>query len=175
MSPGTLWVVAAAVLFALEMVTGEFTLASLAVGCALAAGAASLGLSLGVQVGTAATASLVATAVLAPWLRRKLAPPCTPDPIQSLVGEEAEVVAVAASGTTGTVRLNGVTWQATADSPLTPGMRVLVMEVNGARLRVLPAEASGAEVATREPTSRGEAFPPMAQPDQGTQGPSTPP
>jgi membrane protein implicated in regulation of membrane protease activity len=150
MSLGTIWVVAAALLLALEMTTGEFTLASLAIGCALAAGLAGLGFGLPVQAGAAAVVSLLATAVLAPWLRRTLAPAPTPDPVQALVGEEAEVLEAVLPGSAGKVKLNGVVWQATSDTFLPPGTRVLVMEVDGARLRVLPADPNGSATASPE-------------------------
>jgi membrane protein implicated in regulation of membrane protease activity len=150
MSLGTIWFVAAALLLALEMKTGEFTLASLAIGCVLAAGLAGLGFGLPVQAGAAAVASLLATAVLAPWLRRTLSPAPTPDPVQAMVGEEAEVLEAVLPGRAGKVKLNGVTWQATSDTSLPPGTRVLVMEVDGARLRVLPADPNGSATASPE-------------------------
>jgi membrane protein implicated in regulation of membrane protease activity len=151
MSLGTIWIVTAALLLALEMKTGEFTLASLAIGCALAAGLAGLGFGLPAQAVSAALMALVSTAVLAPWLRRTLAPATTPDPVQALVGEEAEVLEAVAPGRAGKVKLNGVVWDALAETAIAPGTRVLVMEVDGARLRVLPADPNGTAAAVRHP------------------------
>jgi membrane protein implicated in regulation of membrane protease activity len=127
------------------MKTGEFTLASLAIGCALAAGLAALGFGFTTQALAASVVAVLATFALAPWLRRTLAPAATPDPVQAMVGEEAEVLEAAAPGRAGKVKLNGVIWQAVAEVTLEPGDRVFVAEVDGARLRVLPVDAGQAE------------------------------
>lgn len=140
MSAATFWILAGAVLLVAEMKTGEFTLASIALACLAAAGVAGLGGSFAVQATVAAVMAVVATAALAPMLRRTLAPPTTADPVQAMVGLDAEVLEAIEPGRHGKVKVNGVVWQAEGDTPLPVGARAMILEVLGARLRVMPQD-----------------------------------
>lgn len=139
MTPASLWLLGGAVLLAAEMLTGELTLASLALGCVAGAVLAYTGFGLWVQLTAATVIAVVATIGLAPWIRRKIAPPCTPSPSETLVGAHAEVTAALGPGQQGTVKLHGVLWQAESVSEALVGSQVIVLAVEGARLRVLPA------------------------------------
>lgn len=137
MTPASLWLVAGTVLLAAELFTGELTLASLALGCLAGAGLAYTGAGLWVQLTAAIVTAIAATIGLAPWLRRKIAPPCTPNPSEALIGTHAEVTEPLLPGQRGTVKLHGVLWQAESVSEAPVGSQVIVLAVEGARLRVL--------------------------------------
>jgi membrane protein implicated in regulation of membrane protease activity len=138
-TPASLWLIGGAILLAAEMLTGELTLASLALGCLAGALLAYAGFGLGVQFTAATVLAIVATIGLAPWLRRKIAPPCTPSPSEGLVGSHAEVTESLTPGQRGTVKLHGVLWQADSVAAAPVGSQVIVLAVEGARLKVLPA------------------------------------
>ncbi|BCL74924.1 hypothetical protein JHS3_06600 [Jeongeupia sp. HS-3] len=70
MTPLTLWLIAAALLVGLEMFSGTFYLLAIAVGLLGGALAASLGLSVTVQIAIAAVVSLIAVAGLRRWKRQ---------------------------------------------------------------------------------------------------------
>ncbi|MEB3285284.1 MAG: NfeD family protein [Candidatus Sericytochromatia bacterium] len=140
MTPFSLWLAAGAILITAEVLTGELTLASLSMGCFAAALFAWLGFEQIIQVPVAATVSLAATLWMAPWLRRHFAPPRTPSPSEALLGSHAEVCNALTPGQYGTVKLNGVLWQAESVAAAAVGTQVLVLKVEGARLQVLPLE-----------------------------------
>lgn len=131
------WGAIAAALVIGEMFTGEFTLLSLGIGCAAAATAAGFSLGFPIQAGAALFFSVFSVFLLAPWLRRVVAPRHTPDPVEAMVGVEAEVIEAISPPAHGKVKLDGVVWQAESDRPLAAGTRVMVAEVLGARLRVM--------------------------------------
>ncbi len=137
MTWAVIWGVIAAALVIGEMFTGEFTLLSIAIGCAAAALMAAIGLDFPFQAAAALTLSVMSVFVLAPWLRRVVAPHHTPDPVEAMIGNEAEVIEAICPPAHGKVRLDGVTWQAESDRELPAGTRVMIAEVLGARLRVI--------------------------------------
>ena len=137
MTWAVIWGLIAAALVIGEMFTGEFTLLSIAIGCAAAAIMAATGLDLAFQFGAAIALAVASVVVLAPWLRRVMAPHHTPDPVEAMLGREAEVIEAIEPPAHGKVKLDGVVWQAESDRALPVGARVMVAEVDGARLRVM--------------------------------------
>lgn len=147
------WGVIAAALVIGEMFTGEFTLLSIAIGCAAAAVMAAFGLAFPFQTAAALLLSVVSVFLLAPWLRRVVAPHHTPDPIEAMIGTEAEVIEAISPPAHGKVKLDGVVWQAESDRELPAGARVMVAEVLGARLRVIGSH----ELLPKRPVGLNEA------------------
>lgn len=164
MTWAVIWGVAAAALVIGEMFTGEFTLLSIAIGCAAAAILAAAGLGIPFQFGAAIVLAIASVVVLAPWLRRVVAPHHTPDPVESMLGREAEVIEAIEPPGHGKVKLDGVVWQAESDRPVPVGARVMVAEVDGARLRVmgsrelLPQRPAGAPAQDQDELARQRAL-----------------
>ncbi|WP_189458882.1 NfeD family protein [Jeongeupia chitinilytica] len=71
MTPITLWLIAAAVLVGLEMLSGTFYLLAIAVGLLAGAVAAALSVSVALQIAVATLASLAAVAGLRRWKHRQ--------------------------------------------------------------------------------------------------------
>ena len=155
MTWAVIWGVIAAALVIGEMFTGEFTLLSIAIGCAAAALMAALGLSFPFQTGAALALSVLSVFMLAPWLRRVVAPRHTADPVEAMIGTEAEVIEAINPPEQGKVKLDGVVWQAESDRALAVGARVMVAEVMGARLRVMGSR----ELLPQRPANAAEATP----------------
>jgi membrane protein implicated in regulation of membrane protease activity len=132
-----IWAVVAASLVIGEMFTGEFTLLSLGLGAAAAAIVAATGLGFVPQCAAALVFSVVSLFLMAPWLRRRMTPRHTPDPIEAMIGVECEVIEAIAPPALGKVKLDGVVWGATSDTALPVGARVMITEVDGSRLRVM--------------------------------------
>lgn len=141
---GTVWLLLALGCVALETMTMEFSLVSIAIGCLAASGAWYFGVPLSGQVGVAIVGSVAGLVILAPALRRRYLPPDTQDGPASLVGQEATVVQAILPPEEGKVKLAGTTWQALAPEGVPEGARVMVTEVDGAKLRVMPLASSGA-------------------------------
>lgn len=137
MTWAVIWGVLAAALLIGEMFTGEFTLLSIGIGCVAAASVAAFGLGFPIQIAAAFLLSVISAFLLAPWLRRVVAPRHTPDPVEAMIGTEAEVIEAISPPEQGKVKLDGVVWQAESDRALAVGARVMVAEVLGARLRVM--------------------------------------
>ena len=153
MTWAVIWGLLAAGLVIGEIFTGEFTLLSIAIGCDAAALVAGFGLGFPIQAGAALVFAVASVFVLAPWLRRVVAPRHTPDPVESMVGSEAEVIEAILPPDQGKVKLDGVIWQAEADRELPVGARVMVAEVLGARLRVMGSR----DLLPQRPTGAAEA------------------
>lgn len=63
------------------------------------------------------------------------------DSMESIVGEKAVVkTAISPSGTAGKVEFNGTLWQAEADSPISAGTTVVIVERKNLILKVKPLE-----------------------------------
>ena len=138
------WLMAAAVLGCLEMLTADFTLLMLAVGAA--AGAAAAAVAPGMWVVQVVVAALVAgllLALLRPTLLRR---------VRDSVGYRSSLdIVVGSTGYalgevtdhSGTVRVNGDTWTARlvdAAGPVEDGDRVEVYAVEGTTLLVYPSD-----------------------------------
>ena len=137
MSIAIIWILAAAVLTLVEMQTMEFTCLSLAVGCALAAGAAGLELSLGIQFAIAAIASGASLFVIAPRLRSRLLPGDVRGVDDLVVGARAVVLEAIVPPQEGKIKLHGVIWQALSDRAIPEGAQVLITELHGTKLTVI--------------------------------------
>ncbi|MEB3196544.1 MAG: NfeD family protein [Candidatus Sericytochromatia bacterium] len=176
LNPAIAWALIGTLLVLLELTTGEFTLLTMGLACWAAAAVALAGFSLTAQVAAAVALAGGVTALILPWVRRRLAPPATPTPVQSMIGQPAEVISPIADGRAGKVKLDGVVWRAESDLPLETGRRVLVMEVSGTTLRVLPEEPvsappswlSGGTTHASPPVAPPEGSPSMQEPTQPT-------
>ena len=129
------WMVAAALLTAGEVVTLGFFLGPVALAAALAAVAAAVGLEIEGQVAVFVVGSVASLALVRPVARRHLhAPARLRTGADALVGCPAVVLEqVDAEG--GAVRLRGEVWSARAfdeDRVLEPGTRVEVLQIQGA-------------------------------------------
>jgi membrane protein implicated in regulation of membrane protease activity len=130
-----LWLVAAAVLAAGEVLTLGFFLGPIAVAAVLAAAVAAAGAGLGLQLAVFIAASVASVAVLRPIARRHLHMPVhARTGTAALVGERALVLErVDADG--GRVRLRGEVWTARPfdeEQAFEPGIRVEVLQIDGA-------------------------------------------
>jgi membrane protein implicated in regulation of membrane protease activity len=136
-----IWLVAGVVLLGVEMLTTALVALPLAVGAFAAAIAGFLGAGLPLQLLAAAAAASASFAGLRPLARRldQTGPPSGAG-VGRLVHAEGRVLASSVSG--GTVKVDGEHWPAvTPDgSPLAPETRVMVLEVRGTRLVVLPMD-----------------------------------
>lgn len=140
-SAPTLWWLAAGILVAAELVTGTFYLLMLAVGCAVAAVLAHLGMNTTLQVVSAAVASGGATAA---WhFKRAKSPRSAPAAFNRDVvldiGESVRVPQWEADGTA-RVQYRGAAWSvrfAGSGAPQ-PGEHVIV-SLQGNQLSVAPA------------------------------------
>lgn len=150
MSLALLWGIAAVVLVVVEMFTMEFTCLSLAIGCVLGATAGAAGFPPVVQMGAALLGAVAGMGLLAPKLRRRLAPRDTATGLDALPGTEAVVTEAIFPPTQGKVKLDGVVWQASANEEIPAGAIVMVTEVDGACLSVI---AQGPLLATRKTPS----------------------
>ena len=135
MPASVVWLIVAVVLAIGEMFTLGFFLGPVAVAAALAAVAAALGLGAEVQIAVFAVASAASLLLLRPIARRHMRTPARlRTGTAALVGNHAIVVErVDREG--GSVRLRGEVWSARAfdaDRVLEPGVRVEVMEIDGA-------------------------------------------
>ena len=134
------WVLAALVLFLIEMITpGLFFFACLAAGALLAGLAKWLGAGPVWAWGIFFGSSALLIAIVAPLARRwmKRLPP-SPVGLDSLAGQRARVIEALDPETgKGQVRLeNGAQWRAVADGPIPVDTWVQILEVVGIRLRV---------------------------------------
>lgn len=144
MTSGAIWLMLALACVVFETFTLEFSMVSIAIGCLAASAAWYFGVNLPGQVGVAIVGSVLGLVILAPALRRKYMPPDTQDGPASLVGQEATVLEAIEPPLEGKVKLAGTTWQALAPEVVPAGARVMVTEVDGAKLRVMPLASSGA-------------------------------
>jgi membrane protein implicated in regulation of membrane protease activity len=133
------WLVAGFALIAAEVLSGGFVLIMLGVGALVAAGLASLGAPIWLDVAAFAGASLALTTVARPVLKRRLHTVQVPTNVDALVGDKAIVIStVDANG--GKIKLRGELWSARAfdeTEVLEPGQRVTVMTISGATAVVM--------------------------------------
>ena len=130
-----LWMIAAALLAAGEVLTLGFILGPIALAAVLAGGVALAGPGIEVQFATFIAASIGSLAIVRPIARRHLrTPPQIRTGTAALVGRRA-VVLERVDGSGGSVKLGGEVWSARAfddDSAYEPGTRVEVLEIEGA-------------------------------------------
>ena len=131
------WIVIACVLAVGEVINTSFFLAPFAVGAAIAALAAAIGLATGGSLAVFLAGSLTLLLFVRPVARRHLTmPPQLRTGTAALVGRTAIVVErIANDEGVGCVRLDGEIWTARAfmdDDVYEPGARVQVLEIRGA-------------------------------------------
>jgi membrane protein implicated in regulation of membrane protease activity len=120
MEPYILWLAAGLLLMALEMASGAFVLLPIGLGACLTGGLLWVGLPLTIsqQLGLFGVLSVLALVLLRPALKKWLR--SAPDSYNEHVGQNAVVettVTYATSGSTGTVKYRGSSWQARTSQP----------------------------------------------------------
>jgi membrane protein implicated in regulation of membrane protease activity len=130
-----IWVIAAGVLAAGEVVTLGFFLGPIAIAAALAAIVAALGVGVEIQVAVFAVATAASLGFIRPIAKRHMR---TPARLRSgtaaLVGTRA-IVLERVDADRGQVKIGGEVWTARAydeDDVFEPGARVDVMKIDGA-------------------------------------------
>ncbi|CCI83029.1 NfeD family protein [Corynebacterium otitidis] len=128
------WLIAAALLAALELAAGEFTFLMLGAAALAGAGITAAGGPLWLQVAAFGVTALGLIVFLRPYLKRKLTqPPAIETGTQALVGKLATVEEEAGSSA-GLIRLDGELWSARTVDPdiaYEPGSRVRVLRFEG--------------------------------------------
>nr|WP_234040096.1 NfeD family protein [Corynebacterium pygosceleis] len=129
------WLIAAVLLAALELLAGDFTLLLLGGAALTAAGVGVLDVPLWVEIGTFALSSLGLLVFVRPVLRRRSQPTGLLDTSpRALIGASATVVEDV-DGTAGQIRLEGDIWTARSLDPshrFTEGEQVNVVTIDGA-------------------------------------------
>ena len=142
MSPGLLWFLLAAALLVGEIVTPSFFLGALAIAALAAAVAGWVGASLAVQVLTFAIGAGICSALARPLAERFLhaGVRSLPTNVAALIGAEARVIEPIHPDRMGRVLVRGDDWRAVSDDgmPIPAGTRVIVTEVDGTSLHVVP-------------------------------------
>ncbi|HEX6150309.1 NfeD family protein [Nocardioides sp.] len=139
-----LWLTVAVLLGVAEFFTLTLALGLLAAGALVAAVAAGLGASVPIQVLAFAITGGVGLVAVRPVAKRHLAlPPPSRDGSDALIGRSA-LVTREVSATGGLVHLSGEDWSARPydeDLVIPPGVRVDVLQIDGATALVHPREA----------------------------------
>ncbi|MCK7641429.1 NfeD family protein [Corynebacterium sp. CCM 8835] len=130
-----IWLIAAVLLAALELMAGDFTLLLLGGAALAAAGVAVLEVPLWVEIAAFAVSSLALLIFARPALRRRtLSTRMLDISPQALVGTSATVLEDV-DGHSGQIRLDGDVWSARSLDPthrFAPGDRVNVVKIDGA-------------------------------------------
>ena len=142
MSPALLWFLLAAALIVGEIFTPTFFLAALAAAAVAAATAGWLGADLWLQVLTFAIGSAICSALARPLAERYLhsGVRSLPTNVAALIGAEARVIESIDPDRMGRVKVRGDDWRAVSEdgNPIAAGARVIVTEVEGTTLHVVP-------------------------------------
>jgi len=141
MTDAQIWLIAAIVLFILEIVTPGFVLANVAVASLCAAGAAWLGWSVPAQVIVFAVACVVSFVTLRPLLKRTLQKGGKGQAtgIEALIGRQTKVMErIPTAPDTGRVQVDGDSWRASSvdEQPIEQGTMVRVVRVESTTLIV---------------------------------------
>ena len=135
MEPWLLWLIVAAVLLGVEVMTGTLILAMISVGALAGAGVAAVGGDPAWQFLAFAAVSALMVGVVRPVAKRHVQMPrAIRTGAAALVGEYAVVVA-AVDGDGGRVKIGGDVWTARAydaESAFAVGDRVQILEIEGA-------------------------------------------
>ncbi|MGI8305788.1 NfeD family protein [Saccharopolyspora hattusasensis] len=129
------WLIAGVVLIVAEVISGELVLLMLGLAAMGAAGAAALGVPLGVDAAVFAVLGLGLIFVARPALKRRLNRGIElKTNVEALIGKKA-VVESTVDATSGRVRIDGDVWSARAfdgTQVLETGQTVMVMDISGA-------------------------------------------
>ena len=133
------WLIAAIVFVGVEAATTALVSVWFAVGAVAALAASLFTQSLGVQLVVFAVVSAIALAVMVPALAKRRAKHAAPvtngSPLS--IGKQGVVLRAINPGELGRVRVDGLDWQARADTPLSEGSKCRVTDVDGAVLIVV--------------------------------------
>ena len=143
MEPWHIWVITAIALFVLELLTPGFVLAAFAVGCLASALASATGLGLPLQLLAFSVGTLIAFLGIRPLVLKKLHPGDQGfrSNVDALLGKTARVLqAVDPGSDTGRVNVAGEDWKAVSATgePIATGSTVMVVEVDGTKVVVVP-------------------------------------
>ena len=100
--------------------------------------------SLGIQAAVFAVVSAIALAVMVPTLvrHRQVHKPPVTNGSPLTIGKQGTVLAAIEPGLPGRVRVDGLDWQARAETAIPQGARICVADVDGAVLLVVPVHES---------------------------------
>lgn len=120
MTAWIIWLIVAAVLVIIEVLSQMVWTLCLAIGCAAALAASLCGASLATQLALMAVTAVIAFIVLVPWFRRIHHAASerrgARTGMDALIGKEARVVKAIEPGAMGRVMADGDNWQAVASS-----------------------------------------------------------
>jgi membrane protein implicated in regulation of membrane protease activity len=137
------WLMIAAALGAAELISGTLDLVLLACAALIAAGAAALGLPVGLQFVAFCISAVLVIIVVRPIARRAITRgPVMRSGVAALVGREA-IVLTEVDRQSGRVRIGGEEWTARPYNPdvvIPPGTYVDVFAIEGATALVHPRE-----------------------------------
>lgn len=142
MTPALVWLIAAIVLMAAEVLTGGFVLAMLGLGALAGAASAAITGNAVIDVLVFAVASAGLLWIARPALKRRfLHAPGVKTGVEALIGAHAVVLSTV-DAHTGRIKIGGDVWSARSyvDGELIePGTKVTVIEISGATAVVSPA------------------------------------
>ena len=139
-----LWLAAIVAFIAVETATTALVSVWFAIGAAAAMLTSFFTPSLGIQAAVFAVVSAIALAVMVPTLvrhRQVYKPPVT-NGSPLTIGKQGTVLAAIEPGLQGRVRVDGLDWQARAETAIPQGARICVADVDGAVLLVVPVHES---------------------------------
>ena len=136
-----LWLAAIVAFIAVEAATTALVSVWFAIG---AAAASFFTPSLGIQAAVFAVVSAIALAVMVPTLarHRQVHKPPVTNGSPLTIGKQGTVLAAIEPGLPGRVRVDGLDWQARAETAIPQGARICVADVDGAVLLVVPVHES---------------------------------
>jgi membrane protein implicated in regulation of membrane protease activity len=141
MTPALVWLIAAIVLIAAEVLSGDFVLVMLGVGALAAAGSAAVTGNAVIDVLVFAVASAGLILLARPALKRRfLHGPGVKTGVEALIGARAIVLSTVDMHT-GRIKIGGDVWSARSyveGQRIEPGTKVTVVEISGATAVVSP-------------------------------------
>lgn len=138
------WLIATAAFGAVEAATTALVSVWFAIGAAAAMLTSFFTPSLGIQAAVFAVVSAIALAVMVPTLvrHRQVHKPPVTNGSPLTIGKQGTVLAAIEPGLPGRVRVDGLDWQARAETAIPQGARICVADVDGAVLLVVPVHES---------------------------------
>lgn len=139
-----LWLAAIVAFIAVEAATTALVSVWFAVGAAAAMLTSFFTPSLGIQAAVFAVVSAIALAVMVPTLvrHRQVHKPPVTNGSPLTIGKQGTVLVAIEPGLPGRVRVDGLDWQARAETAIPQGARICVADVDGAVLLVVPVHES---------------------------------
>ena len=139
-----LWLAAIVAFIAVEAATTALVSVWFAIGAAAAMLTSFFTPSLGIQAAVFAVVSAIALAVMVPTLvrHRQVHKPPVTNGSPLTIGKQGTVLVAIEPGLPGRVRVDGLDWQARAETAIPQGARICVADVDGAVLLVVPVHES---------------------------------